>query len=172
MQFSKAIKLIVPIAVVAIGMLFTSCIKDEKALGGDVIPDDYNLKIGTLRINLPLQSKIIDSVQAKSTEGLVGAVRTPEMGLAEFAFGVNYCPTSLKFNYGKDQIVKSCYIAFVKSSSSFADKSNEHLLQEFHVYRMKRQIDTLQIYNVWPKDSDYIHEPIEEGGLVYAGGDT
>lgn len=172
MYFLKAIKVVVPIAVVAIGMLFTSCIKDEKALGGDVIPDDYNLKIGTLRINLPLQTRIVDSVQAKSTEGYVGAIRTPEMGLAEFAFGVNYCPTSLKFNFGKDQIVKTCYIALIKSTSSVADKSQEHLLQNFHIYRMKRAIDTVQIYNVWPKESDYINEPIEEGGLVYAGGDT
>lgn len=165
--------MLLPIAVVAIGMLFTGCIKDSKDLGGQTIPDDYTLRVGTLRINLPLQSKIVDSIQGISTTtGMLGAIRTPELGLATFYFGVNYCPSTLRFRFGEDQIVKSCYLTFVKAGSSVADKSQERIPQTFHIFRMTRAIDTVNIYNTGLKETDFIPEPIEDGGLIYAGQDT
>lgn len=172
MHFRFSIKMLLPIASVAIGMLFISCIKDNKDLGGQVIPDDYTLGIGTARIYLPLESRVVDSIQAISTTGYLGAIRTPELGLATFYFGVNYCPSTLKFRFGTEQIIKDCRIELVKTGMSTADKSQEALLQNFHIYRMTRSIDTVNIYNTGLKPTDYIPQPIEVGGLLYAGQDT
>lgn len=173
MHFGFSIKkMLLPIAVIAVGILFCSCIEDKKDLGGQTIPDDYTLRVGTTKIYLPLESRIVDSIQAISTTGYIGAIRTPELGLATFSFGVNYCPSSLKFRFGKDQIITDCHIELVKSGTSTADKSQESILQNFHIYRMTRSIDTVDIYNAGLKPSDYIHEPIEVGGLVYSGQDT
>lgn len=173
MHLKNIIKNSLPIALIAIGLLFTQCVKDERNLGEQTIPDDYKLKIGSTKIYLPLQTKVFQDFQGiSSTTGYVGAIRSEQNGLATFSFGVNYCPNSLKFNFGQSPIVKKCFITFVKGNTSVADKSQENILQNFHIYRMKRQIDTFHIYNSGLTDEDYYPTSIEDGGLFYTGGDT
>ncbi len=153
---------------------FTSCIEIDKTLGVDNIPDEYALKLSTVELPLPLQTRMMDSVQALSTEtALLGAIRTPEFGLTTSSFATNYAYFSLqKANLGRDRKIKNIYLTIRKSGSNVMDESQQGLPQTIHVYRTTKVIDSTFRYNVELKDTDYIHTPIDSGGVIYTGGDT
>lgn len=157
----------------AAALVVTSCITVDKTTGGGNIPEDYNLQVFSQKFRLPLRAKMADSLQAlSSTSGYLGAIRTPEFGLAEFSCATNFCPYVSKSQYGKDQQIKSFYIQFLKKSDFIAEPSQEGVPQNFHVYRMTRTIDKNNMYNNTFKPSDYIPFPIDSGGVIYTGGDT
>ncbi len=154
-------------------ILATSCITVDKTLGSENVSDDYVLNLNSATFALPLQVRLADSLQSLSqSSGYIGAIRTPEFGLATFSFGTNFCPYRVKVNFGKDQIVKSAYIEFSGVSGTIADETQTGIMQRLHAYRMTRVIDEEHLYNNELKDEDYIHTPIDSGGTYYAGTDT
>lgn len=157
----------------AIVVVATSCVKDYKRLGGDIIPDDYSLNIGKAIIKLPLQAKVIDSLQAlDGTYGYLGAIRTPEFGLAKFSFATGYAPNTTSFNFGKDAVVKDIQLVLLKNSYSVANNNELYIPQNIHVYRMTRVVDSLHKYQNDFKPEDYIDSQLEDGACIYTGGDT
>lgn len=164
-----ALSLTISLAVAA-----TSCITVDKTLGVNNIPDDFALKLQTATISLPLQTRMMDSMQSLNTStAVLGAFRTDEFGLTTHSFATNYYHYSTKsVNLGTDRKVKSVYLVFLKSSSLIMDYSQDGLPQNIHVYQMTRVVDTTYKYNCDLKDSDYIHTPIDTNGVVYTGGDT
>ncbi len=162
------------VLLIAITILLSSCVKVNKRVGIDNTPSDYELKLGKARIALPIQTKLLDSVQTLSTsQGYIGAFRTESCGLATFSFATNFCPTRTDWNLGKDAVVKNIYIKLIKSSTSYLDRSQSLIPQTFHLYRMTRIIDTTNKYhNGFDPSKDYIPTPIDSGGTIYTGKDT
>ena len=158
---------------VSISFFATSCIDVDKTLGTDNIPDNQALHIQTAVIHLPLQTKMMDSLQALSTSfGLLGSVRTSELGLVNCSFGTNYAPYSTsKMNWGTSRKIKSIYLTIQLSSNKTLDDSQTGLPQNIHIYRMTRSVDTTSRYGSL-KPSDYNHTPIDTGSVIYTGTDT
>ena len=93
---------------ISISFFASSCIEVDKTLGAGNIPDDQALVLKTASFHLPLQTKMMDSLQALTTSyAVLGAFRTPEFGLAQFCFATNYAPyyTQKKINLGNDTML-------------------------------------------------------------------
>ena len=158
---------------VASSLLATSCITVDKTLGAENIPDDYKLKLNTATLHLPLQTKIMDSLDSNNPSyGYLGALRSSEFGLSTFSFAANYRPFFKLEHLGKDRVVKKAWITMRRASLSILSEDQEGLPQTFHVYRMTRVIDSACRYNNTFKESDYIPTPIDSGGVIYTGKDT
>jgi len=153
--------------------LATSCIDVDKTLGADNIPDEQALHMQTATFRLPLQTKMMDSLQALSTStALLGALRSEDMGLATFSFATNFAPYSTKtINWGNSRKIKSVYITMQKSSVTTLSDDQTALPQNIHVYRMNRVVDTTSRYGTI-KPSEYNHTPVDTGSVLYTGGDT
>ena len=158
---------------ISISFLASSCIEIDKTLGADNIPDEQALHLQTATFHLPLQTKMMDSLQALTTSfAVLGAIRTDEFGLANFSFATNYAPNSTKkMNWGNDRRIKSIYLTMQRKSTTTMDDSQMGLPQNIRVYRMTRVVDTTGRYG-YIKSSDYIHTPIDTGSVIYTGGDT
>ena len=159
---------------ISLAAMATSCIDVDKTLGVNNIPDDQALKLQTATLRLPLQTKMLDSLQSLNTSAaIVGAIRTPEFGLTTHSFATNFYHYSTKsVNLGKDRKIKHVYLTFMTSSTTTMDESQVGLPQNIHVYQMNRVVDTTYKYNCDLKDSDYIHTPIDTNGTIFTAGDT
>ena len=158
---------------ISISFLASSCIEIDKTLGADNIPDEQTLQLQTATFHLPLQTKMMDSLQALTTSyAVLGALRTDEFGLAKFSFATNYAPYSTKkMNWGNDRRIKQVYLTIQRTSTTTIDESQKGLPQNIHVYRMNRVVDTTSRYG-YIKSSDYNHTPVDTGSVVYTGSDT
>ena len=159
---------------ISLAFAASSCITVDNTLGANNIPDDQALKLQTTTIHLPLQTKMLDSMQSLNTStAILGAFRTEEFGLTTHSFATNYYHYSTKqVNLGTDRRIKHVYLTFQRSSNMVLDASQDGLPQNIHVYQMNRVIDTTYKYNCDLKDSDYNHTPIDTNGVIYTGGDT
>ena len=159
---------------ISLAFAASSCIDVDNTLGINNIPEEYALKLQTATIRLPLQTKMLDSMQSLNTStAVLGAFRTEEFGLTTHSFATNFYHYSTKsVNLGTDRKIKHVYLTMNKASSLILDASQDGLPQNIHVYQMNRVIDTTYKYNCDLKDSDYNHTPIDTNGIVYTGGDT
>ena len=159
---------------ISLALAATSCITVDNTLGVNNIPDEYALKLQTVTLRLPLQTRMMDSMQSLNTStAVLGAFRTEEFGLSSHSFATNFFHYAIKsVNLGTDRKIKHIYLTMQKSSSLILDASQDGLPQNIHVYHMNRVVDTTYKYNCDLKDSDYDHTPIDTGGVIYTGGDT
>ncbi len=159
---------------ISLAFAASSCIDVDNTLGVNNIPDEYALKLQTVTLGLPLQTKMLDSMQSLNTSNAVlGAFRTEEFGLTTHSFATNYYFYSTKkVDLGSDRRIKHAYLTFTRSSNLILDPSQQGLPQNIHVYQMNKVVDTTYKYNCDLKDSDYNHIPIDTNGVVYTGGDT
>ena len=159
---------------ISLAFAASSCIDVDNTLGANNIPDEYALKLQTVTLRLPLQTKMADSMQSLNTStAVLGSFRTEEFGLTSHSFATNFYHYSTKsVNLGTGRKIKHVYLTMQKSSSLILDASQEGLPQNIHVYHMNRVVDTTYKYNCDLKDSDYDHTPIDTGGVIYTGGDT
>ena len=159
---------------ISLAFAASSCIDVDNTLGVNNIPDDYALNLQTVTLRLPLQTKMLDSMQSLNTStAVLGAFRTDEFGLTTHSFATNFYHYSTKsVNLGTNRKIKHIYLTMQKSSSLILDASQDGLPQNIHVYHMNRVVDTTYKYNSDLKSSDYDHTPIDTGGVIYTGGDT
>ena len=135
---------------ISISFLASSCIEIDKTLGADNIPDEQALQLKTATFHLPLQTKMMDSLQALTTSyAVLGALRTDEFGLAKCSFATNYAPYSTKkMNWGNDRRIKQVYLTIQRTSTTTIDESQKGLPQNIHVYRMNRVVDTTSFFSI------------------------
>ena len=151
----------------------TSCITVDKTLGANNIPEDHQLKLRTVTLHLPLQNKMMDSLQSlNSTYGFLGALRTEQFGLSTFSFATNFAPFVEGSNLGTNRVIKSIHIAIPIDSKTITNPAQDGLPQNVHVYRMNRVVDTTYRYNSDLRDADWIHTPVDSGGVIYTGRDS
>jgi len=157
----------------AASLLTYSCISVDKTIGDINVSNDYIMQVGTATFHLPLKTQMPDSLQAlNASYGYFGAIRTKEFGLANFTCATNFAPSSSGLNFGTGAYVKKFYITMILSGNTIADKSQEGITQNIHVYRMNKYVDTTDKYNNMIKSSDYIHNQINIGSTVYTGADS
>ena len=159
---------------ISLAFAASSCINVDNTLGVNNIPDDFALQLQTATLRLPLQTKMLDSMQSLSSgTAILGAFRTPEFGLTTHSFATNFYHYSTKsVNLGTDRRIKQVYLTINLSSTKIMEPGQDGLPQNIHVYQMNRVVDTTYKYNCQLKDSEYDHTPIDTNGVIYTGGDT
>ena len=159
---------------ISLAFAASSCIKVDNTLGVNNIPDDFALKLQTATLRLPLQTKMLDSMQSLSSGvAILGAFRTPEFGLTTHSFATNFYHYSTKsVDLGTDRKIKHVYLTINRTSTKIMESGQDGLPQNIHVYQMNRVVDTSYRYNCQLKDSEYDHTPIDTNGVIYTGGDT
>ena len=160
-----------------------SCITTDKTVGEKYVPEDQYLKIALDSFALPLKIKSADSVQTASTAYMaIGSIRTEEFGLAKFGSAANICPSSTALDFGEDPQIVSIYMlaplaevssySTMERTSIYFDQSQSNIVQNFHVYRLNRYIDSSMLFHNSIKESDYSPVPLNMNEVVYAGGDS
>lgn len=181
MQFKDTLRTLIFSATAC--LLTFSCITVDKSLGSQYIPDDHELKVYTASFRLPVELKMMDSLQGISTSfTTIGAFQSNEFGVSKFASATNICPTSTTLDLGKDPVIISTYLsmslATVTSTSTLAatsiimDPSQEGITQNFNIYRLKKKIDTTTLYINSITEEDYDHTPLNISAATYFGGDS
>ena len=150
-----------------------SCINIDKTVGEDLIPTDHNLTVSSASVEIPVQMKMIDSLQSIFPDYLIaGAYEDPELGLTtcntafqvvpyttENDFGDNPQPVYLRMEIGVDKAL--CLI-----------KGEESIPQNIYLYVLNKEIDSTTIYNNSFSRNDYGVTPLNIGTAVYTGGDS
>src|SRR5574344_977463 len=170
-HYSKALRLPAVFVLAAVSVI--SCITVDKSLGSCNIPDDQKLKMETATFNIPVESKMADSLQGVSTSYmLVGAINTTEFGLAQFSVAANIVPYTAGMRYGQDPVIISTYIQLVKSALLSMTDNQDGITQDISVYRLKQPLDTINVYNNSINSSGYYPTPLNKKAITYYGGDT
>jgi hypothetical protein len=160
-HYSKAFRLPAVFVLAAVSVI--SCITVDKSLGSGNIPDDQKLKMETATFNIPVESKMADSLQGVSTSYmLVGAINTPEFGLAQFSVAANIVPYTAGMRYGQDPVIISTYIQLVKSALLSMTDNQDGITQDISVYRLKQPLDTINVYNNSINSSGYYPTPLNK----------
>lgn len=161
--------------VLAITALFmaVSCITVDKTMGEDLIPTDQNIEIFTDEIDIPVQLKLAQPMQAlSSTQAIFGAIRTPEFGLAEFATVTDICPNQSGWDFGKDPVIEDIYFLAPVSSHVVIDNEQTGIPQIISLHRTYRRVDSTTVFNNTFSEADYDPEPLNTSEFVYFGGDS
>lgn len=151
-------------------LLFSSCITNNKSLGSDFISEDYYLKVQVESIPIKVTSQLPDSVQASSTSTLInGYISDPIFGTTKVGSVVKVSPINDTINFGTNPEYIKAEMTFSVDSTKLVLKEDEGLAQNIYIYKLKRDIDTLRLYNYSYKPEDFETELIGVGSPVYFG---
>ena len=168
MQFKNTILF----AVVALFMA-VSCITVDKTLGEDMVSANQDLTVYTTELDVPVQMKTSNPVQAISGgEGVFGAIRTKEFGLVQFSTMSDVCPNMSGWDFGKDPVVKEVYFMAPVSSTYVTQDNQTGIPQLITLHRSYRRVDTTTVYNNSITSADYDPVPLNVSEYTFFGGDT
>lgn len=168
MQFKHTI-------VLAFAALFmaVSCITVDKSIGDGLIPEDQNVPVQTVELDLPVQLKSAQPLQGLSTsESAFGAIRTPENGLVQFATAADIRPNFSGWDFGKDAVVKEIYFLANISQVFVPEDDQAGIPQIVTIHRTYKNIDSTTVFNNAFTEADYDQEPLNLSEAVYFGGDS
>ncbi len=181
---SRHILSVLAIAAASI-VLSTSCINRDKSMGDDYIPQEQILKVRVDTIDFPIQSKMMDSLQAISSLYMaLGSFSSEEFGQSVFNSAIELEPSSTGLSFGKDWIVKGVHIeiplAEIDESSTTIESNKlvhyelaKSIVQNIDVYRMLVNIDSLVCFNNSLKPEHIGTEKLNINGQVaFFGNDT
>lgn len=168
MQFRNTVVLAVTALFMAV-----SCITVDKTMGDSLIPTDQNIEVFTDEIDLPVQLKLAQPMQALSaSQAIFGAIRTPEFGLAEFATVTDICPNQSGWDFGEDPVIEDIYFIAPVSSQMVAESEQSGVPQIISLHRTYRRVDSTTVFNNTFTEADYNPEPLNISECVYFGGDS
>ncbi len=150
-----------------------SCINIDKTVGDILIPTDHELTVSTASVEIPIQMKMIDSLQSIFPDYLIiGAYNDSDFGqttcntafqvipyVTENDFGDNPQPIYLRMEIGVDKTL--CL-----------KQGEESIPQNIYLYALNKDIDSTTLYNNSFSRSDYGTKPLNIGTAVYTGGDS
>lgn len=172
-------------ALLSFAALLCSCITQDKSLGYDFIPKDQVMKVHSDTIEIPLQCRMADSIQAvSSTFMALGELKSEEYGKSEFSASLEFCPSTAGLSFGQEPKIVSIHVEIpitdmtqtatnLSSNKIVLKKDQESVSQTIDVYRMKVSIDSNLVYNNSLRPGDYSTEKLNIfGPVTYMGEDT
>ncbi len=172
-------------AMLSFAAIFSSCITQDKSLGYDFIPKDQVMKVHSDTIEIPLQCRMADSIQAVSSVFMaLGELKSQEYGKSDFSASLEFCPSTPGLSFGQDPRIVSLHLeipvaSMTETSTNLISnkivlkEDQEYVSQTINVYRMKTGIDSNVVYNNSLRRSDYSEEKMNiYGPVTYLGEDT
>ena len=149
-----------------------SCVTVDNSLGANLIPLSQLYDVYTAEFPLTdIEMKMLDSLSGYSnTRITVGAVRDTEFGLTTRGCALSLVPIADSVNFGKNPVFKSFRFTAARDTVSFADASEENILQNINVYELKNPMD----FSFVDLNTPVEHKPerITDGVPVYNGHDS
>jgi len=164
-------------------LLLSSCIAIDKTLGGNLIPTDQDLTIATATFDLPIDSRLSDSLQSNNhffiydsgAPYLFGACYDPIFGLTQAGAVFQFYPYNLYgsgISLGDNPEPLSLTITWVKQQSIVLDQSQLTVPQNIFLHEVTTEITYKSAYNNSLEPQDWNPVPISQPGQLYFGGDT
>lgn len=168
-----SIKKIILFFLLAPFTLFTSCIDADKTVGGGFLTEDYQLNIEKQVFNLPIISKMPDSIQAYSASSLIfGYLNDPRFGNSSVGSTSFIRSLTDTTDFGDNPTFKRAYITMSIDSTFTTKKDQEGIAQNIYIYKLIRDLDSTKFFNTSFTSADYDPIPISVGTNTFFGGDS
>lgn len=159
------------VAAIAASICTTSCIINDKTLGGGLVPEDLDYKIHLRTVPVEIHSRIPDSMQANYLSSIVFGDIVTDEGYTSVGCCTDIVPSTNASVISGNPQAKEFYIILKKDNSkeSYCDRSFAYNPQEINVFRMNEYIDYSEtgIYNTTVKEDMIGTEPVNERTLYF-----
>lgn len=157
-------------AIAAAAGIFSSCVNEDKSLGESLIPDARQYDIYTASFPIEdMRQEMADSLSAYSMYRFtVGAVRDEAFGLTTRSAAFTLVPINDTLDFGTNTKFRQFHFSAVADTLSYADASQQYILQNINVYELDKPIDYTKVY---PTVS-HSGKRITDGIPVYNGSDS
>ena len=127
----------------AAGLMCGSCVNVNKSLGESMIPDSQMYDIYTAEFPIEdIEQEMADSLSSFSMYKFTfGAIRDEAFGLTTKEASFTLVPVSDTLNFGKNAKFRQFHLSAVADSTSYADLSQEYILQSVNVYELDKALD-------------------------------
>lgn len=164
---------IAAILIAGLGLLAGGCVYTDYSLGGQYVPNEEDILIHTVDIDIPVGLKLADSLQTSmSYSAVVGSLYTEEFGGVHIGTAMTITPLYDSIRWGVNPVFKSMYVQLAPSSTYTMEDDQKHIPQNFYVYQLNRQMDSTDMYCCSIKPSDYGTELINSGTCLFMGDTT
>ncbi len=154
-------------------LLMASCISVNKEIGSGFIPNDEKIYLKTVDIPVPITLNTMSDVQGRNTGTIiVGNIRTEEFGEIDFSSAANISLVSEGINFGKNAKLESIALIIPISSTQYIDAEQTGLIENVHVYRTTKVLDSTYRYQNSITESDYNPVPINAAPALSLGEDS
>lgn len=149
-----------------------SCIRVDKTLASEFIPDNQDVTMHTAVVEVPMYMHIIDSMPTSGSGYLiVGSVNNPVYGRTTSSGALQILPVG-KADCGDNPVVKSCYLSIRLGRKAVFSPEQAFIPQNIYVHKMLADLDKLKCYSCSLGPGDYEAVPLSKKGSIYTGGDT
>lgn len=125
------------------GTACVGCIDVNTGLGWDLNPTDQQYDIRTIEIPLgEVSMRFVDDLSGLSSSHItVGAIRDDVYGLTTRSAAFALVPLYDTLDFGTDPVYEGFYFSVAADSVSYADESQQQILQNINVYELESAID-------------------------------
>ena len=151
-----------------------SCVETDTTLGGSFVPVTETYTFHTVEIPLEgITQQMADNLSGFSNDRItIGAIREPEYGLTTRGSAFALVPLFVdKLDLGKNPVFKRFHFSAARDTVSTVDPSQEHILQNVHVYALTGALDASEDYDC-NKPVAHGTERISKGIPVFNGTDS
>ena len=159
-------------------IFLSSCVNIDKTLGENLIPTDQDLTLHTATFDLPLDSRLSDSLFSNNyfiydseMPFLFGACYDRKFGLTEAGSVFQFFPISF-FSYGDDPEPVSLTLTVWRQGNIILDEGQRTIPQNIFVHEVNTDITYPNAYNNSLKPQDWNNVPVSNPGQIYFGTDT
>lgn len=145
------------IAIAAAVLAASSCVENDRTMGQSLVPDEYNLALGTKTFDLPVTNRISDSTQASNTNNmLIGTLSDPIFGTITANSASYILPYSDSTDFGDNPELLSAYMTLQIDSTYCLEDNQKGIHQRIHIYKLTTPIDSTKIFcnSITPDDYD------------------
>lgn len=155
---------------IAAGIACSSCINVDKTLGESMIPDSQMYDIYSAEFPIEdIDQEMADSLSGYSMYKFTfGALRDETFGLTTRTAAFTLVPVNDTLDFGKNATFRQFHLSAVSDSTSYADPSQQYILQNVNVYELDKAIDYTKLY----PEISYTKKRITDGIPVYNGQDS
>lgn len=166
-----AMAALLPILSVAV-----SCIETDPTMGYGLIPEDQLLETKVAVLDLPVASKMADSIATTSrTSIVIGSINSSISGRSEYGCATTFAPVadSSVIEIGTNRRIAEFYLDLPLRRAEYINENSRNIIQNIRVYRMTKDFDSTTVYNCSFTEEYYDKStPISLEGTTYNGGDT
>lgn len=155
---------------VSAGILCGSCVNVDKTLGESMIPDNQLYDIYTAEFPIDdIEQDMPDSLSGYNMYKFTfGAVRDETFGLTTRSTAFTLVPVADTLDFGKNARFRQFHLSAVADSISYADPSQQYILQNINVYELDAPVD----FSKTNPGISYSRKRITDGVPVYGGSDS
>lgn len=126
----------------------TSCIENNREMGGNILPEDFLPELGIKTFDLPVTNRVSDSVQSSNSSNmLIGSLTDPIFGTVTCNAASYIVPYSDSTDFGDSPELIGAYLTLSIDSTYILDNSQEGIHQRIRVYKLTHEIDSTMLFS-------------------------